>query len=78
MARTKPHRRSTYISIPNGIEIQRSPVTIVGCDGDGNFVCRLYITNAGIEVYAAANGKEQLINKEWEGFVRLLRKVRDK
>ena len=68
----KQHRRSSYISLPGNIELQRSPVVVWGYDKSDKFVCRLEISGAGIAVYAGEKGGKMLSNATWEKLVKIL------
>jgi hypothetical protein len=61
-----PVKRSAHLSIrdfPLGIG---GAVTIWGTDTKGNTVCRLHISNAGMDVYV---GKKKIYNVNWERLV---------
>jgi hypothetical protein len=47
-------------------------LTIRGYDPDGNFVCRLEVSNAGVTVFSGARGAKRLCNLTWEALVKRL------
>jgi hypothetical protein len=62
-------KRSSYLStrdLPLGIG---KAVTIWGYGKAGQFVCRLEISSAGIDVYSGPKGKKLLQKLNWEGVV---------
>ena len=68
----KQRRRSSYLSVPDGIELARSPAIVRGYSKSGRFVCRLEISSAGVAVYSGGKGKKLLRNVTWETLVKLL------
>jgi hypothetical protein len=67
--------RSAELSISQNVEIGRTPVMVRGYDTDGNFVCRLEITSAGVAVYAGEKGNRFVANMTWERLVEMLEKT---
>jgi hypothetical protein len=50
-------RRSASLDVHQQVELGPGQgVSIVGYDTEGSFVCRLWITSAGIAVYAGPKG----------------------
>jgi hypothetical protein len=70
----KQKRRSSYLTVPEGVELARSPAIVRGYDKAGRFVCRLEITSAGIAVFAGGKGQKFIHNLSWEQLVRTLEK----
>jgi hypothetical protein len=66
-------RRSATLEVDKKVELGPGHgVSIVGYDREGSFVCRLWITSAGIAVYAGPKGNKTLCNDVWERFVQRL------
>jgi hypothetical protein len=70
----KQRRRSSYLSVPQTITLEKKPITIWGYDQRENFVCRLEINGAGIAIYSGTKGGKQLRNVTWERLVQDLTK----
>lgn len=71
----KQKRRSTTVQIKKQIEIERARLVVRGYDKKGDFVCRLEISNAGIEAFAGEKGGRQLCNLNWEAVRNALAKA---
>jgi len=65
-------RRSTSVTLPKELPIERERVIVRGYDPTGKFVCRIEISNAGVEVFTGGKGQKRLKNVTWEGLVSLL------
>lgn len=68
----KHRRRTSYISIPGGIELHRAAAVVWGYDQAGKFVCRLEISGAGVAVYGGGKGTKFLGDLTWENLVKTL------
>lgn len=68
----KQRRRSSYISIPGNIELQRAAAVVWGYGKDDRFVCRLEINGAGIAVFGGGKGTKFLGDLTWERLVKVL------
>lgn len=68
-------KRSATLEIrdPQFLGIGRA-VIIRGYDPSGKFVCRLEISNAGLEVFTGEKGGKCLCKLTWEGLVNTLNK----
>jgi hypothetical protein len=65
----KQHRRSSYLHVPQVIELETKPAKLWCYDTAGKFVCRLEINGAGLAVYSGEKGGKRLCNVTWEGLV---------
>jgi hypothetical protein len=71
-ANARKKRRSS-LQFRDGIDIGIGrAVEIRGYDPSGNFVCRLEISNAGVEVFSGTKGGKCLCKLTWEGLVNTL------
>src|SRR5262245_117511 len=68
-------KRRSYLSLRDPVSLGKGrSVTIWGYDASGNFVCRLEISNAGVDVYSGEKGGKCLCKLTWEGLVNTLAK----
>lgn len=67
-------KRSSYFQVRDSVSLGKgAAVTIWGYDPDGNFVCRVELSNAGAAVYSGVKGKKLLCNLTWEKLVEKLK-----
>lgn len=62
-------KRSSYVRYTTDIELKRTPLKIWGYDREGNFVCRIEITGAGLALYTGTTGGEAVADLTWEQLV---------
>lgn len=73
MAKQK-RRRSSYVKLPT-VELANSPVSVWGYDIDGELVCTLRISSAGIAV-TPRKGRKELYDVTWERLLRILKEAK--
>ncbi|MBX3443994.1 MAG: hypothetical protein KF774_16415 [Planctomyces sp.] len=64
-------RRSAQLKTPP-LDLGKVPVEVEGRDGDGNFVCRVLINHAGLQVVSGSKGRVVHKNLSWEALVKLM------
>jgi hypothetical protein len=68
----RQHRRSSYLKVPQTVELERLPIKIWAYAPSGEFVCRLEINGAGLAAYSGTKGGKRLCNVVWERLVQQL------
>jgi hypothetical protein len=66
--KTKTRKRSSYLSARD-LQLGKRPIKIWGYDKSEDFVCRLEINAAGVEVFSGGRGGKKLGNYSWEQLV---------
>ncbi len=66
-------KRRGYARYDKDIDLAVTPLTIRGYGTNQEFVCRILISGAGLEVWAGPTGKQRVADLTWEELVRKLR-----
>jgi hypothetical protein len=72
--KTKPQKRSSYLTTKWLPLHKRTPTFIYGYSKSKKFVCRLAINAAGVAVYTGKTGKTLVDDLSWERLVKKLKK----
>jgi hypothetical protein len=64
-------KRSSYLHIKSDtyVPLGKSGFSVMGYGKKQQFVCRLYVNGAGVEVYAGKNGRRKIADLGWETLV---------
>jgi hypothetical protein len=67
-------KRSAYLEVPPIPLQRRRAIKVWGYDKKTDFVCRVEINAAGLEIYSGKKGGESLGNFSWKALVKTLKR----